>query len=204
MIYKAVNCNGTIRGYIIDNIFIDVALLGLYTKLDKIGGVSILGSLSGNNFKADSGRIYKCVSKFLTPDSYQVLFKVLRDNSIPMLDYYFVKVTPKDIVNGVSSYWSDSKNYKTHWIRLIVTKEGNKVGYISARTSFYTNKSKLTISFIETISKRKGYGSAVVRFITEYKSIDGLSLESSVPFWKYLGAEFANDRHFALKGIQYE
>jgi hypothetical protein len=202
MIQTVVNSSSnSIKGYLVDDIFIKSCNLKYFTKEIPLGSKNIVGKIKGNTLDSN-GVAYKEILSIISYSNYKYILNKLRSNNIILNHIVFIKCSSYDLdIENLSSFWEiiDTLQVKTVKYYICVdTIKDIEVAYIMTRDNLFRS-SDIHISLIESLYKRKGYGKYVINELKELnKCISGISAVNAKEFWKSVGAIFMTNSSFVI------
>lgn len=201
MITVVVTNRGTIKGYIIDSIYIKKDLLKYFSPVKILRGIRVIGSPCGEDIKV-RGKRYKSVLKYMNLSGYEEVIRSFTLNGIELNDVLFVLISVKDVHNVTSDVWKIISDWKNVYFKCVmaVDNSGETLAYMLTSSNLY-HSAICYINMVEVIERRSGNGRRIINQLLNINCVvRGLALVSSVDFWKKMGAVFVgNDYHFSLR-----
>lgn len=182
MVKSLVKLDNTVLGYFIDDIYIPYRIYKYFCKEDPKVSITIRGK---------------------PPDvqiCYPDLLSRLKDNNLDLRDIIFLPISRPSYKDVQSSFWE--LEFSDFYYYYACVSLNNLLGYISTKEDIFKCDC-IYLNMIEASKKGCGNGTEIVNGLLNMVSvINGLSLHSSLDFWRNLGATIDKDNYFQLKGVK--
>ena len=202
MIYDVYIANKQ-SGYLVGNIYFPDMSLSYFTNSDIKSNGKISCKKVSKCIKTDSGYTYPSYKHFLNKTLVGVLIGNLRSANLKVADVLFIDYDSNliDVLDMSYKPVFDCSSKYTKFSYTIVNNKCEEIGFLISDSDVYGSSKVMRIAIFEVINKREGWGKCVVNYLTQYKTLNGLSVVSSFPFWEKLGAKFSSleDLHFIIE-----